>query len=1328
MKKIFTFIILFIASAFLTKSVNAQCTYTLELYDSWGDGWNGNTISVTVNSAPIAGSAFTLGNGFSNSINIPNLNSGDVIGLQFNAIGSFIGECSWSLFNSQGVLVYNQPATSPTNLQTFIAGCPSVSCAAPSALSATSITHNSATLNFTSNSTGIHIVEYGPAGFTPGTGTTIITSATSVNISGLNSNTNYQYIIQDSCSVSDLSAPASATFTTLPPPGSCNYNLTLFDSFGDGWNGNTIRVFINSSLIGTYTFTTGSTFNVPIIGVSNGAIVGIQFMAGGSFVSECSWSLFNSAGTLVHNQPATAPTTLQNFVGGCPSATCPAPSGLAATNITDTSATLNFTSNSPGLHVIEYGPAGFTPGTGTTILTLSTSVNIGGLSPYTNYQFIVQDSCGLTDVSLPVTSTFTTLPPYGSCNYNLTLFDSFGDGWNGNTISVFLNSNLVANYTFTTGTQFNVPIIGVVNGDVIGIQFNAGGSFIAECSWSLFNSEGTLVFNQPSTAPTVLMNFVGGCPNPNCPTPTALNATNITATSATLNWTPGAFAAFYTVEYGPIGFIPGTGVIEVVTNPTLNITNLTPNTDYVFYVQDSCGLTEVSSTAGPGSFYTPCATFIAPWFDNVESFPVITNGFIEDCWSVTPTPPNFLYRWNVTGTGVTPSTGSTGANFAYSGDKYFYTEASNGAFNAVAQLETPDVDITGLTTAALMFQYHFFGAGMGKLYIDIFDGTTWTNNIDSIIGQQQTSGAADWIFHTTDISSYTGVVNARFRSLRGGSFAGDMCIDDVRIDNIPTCFAPTNLIDSVIDPFTVSLAWTTGGASNWIIEYGPEGFTPGTGTFVSTASNPAIISGLTPGLDYDWYVQDSCSATDVSWQSTDGNFRMPNVVFCDSTNNFTYCHPDESIETYTYQSENGSGQLHVVFNSGTVASLVDFNIYDGPDATYPVLYSSTGGSNMANVEFTSASSIITMVHNSVSANPCTAPLDFDINCCVPTSSFQNIFICVDSSFTLADGTVVSNAGGYSAVIPNVLGCDSNITYILQFLPDTVSATDKLCAGEIYLFADGSSTNVPGQFQVTTSNMLGCDSTINYTIEGISPSSSNYVAEICQGDFYVMPNGTTVSTAGPHVVVIPNAVGCDSTITVNLIVRPHTFGAQNVTLCEGQTLELPDGVTASTAGQYTSLVTNYYGCDSTVTTNLSYASTSFGNVVIEICGEETYTLLNGDEVAEAGEYNISIDNAAGCDSIVTVYVSKCSAIDATTQDLLSIYPNPASSFVTIAFNEVMMNAMDLKIINAMGQTVYTVENVKDKSIKVNVENFADGLYFIVLNNKDQTSLHKFMISK
>ncbi len=54
----------------------------------------------------------------------------------------------------------------------------------------------------------------------------------------------------------------------------------------------------------------------------------------------------------------------------------------------------------------------------------------------------------------------------------------------------------------------------------------------------------------------------------------------------------------------------------------------------------------------------------------------------------------------------------------------------------------------------------------------------------------------------------------------------------------------------------------------WNIEYGISGFTPGTGTVIPVATNPATITGLTDATDYDFYVQTDCGGGDVSAWST----------------------------------------------------------------------------------------------------------------------------------------------------------------------------------------------------------------------------------------------------------------------------------------------------------------------------------------------------------------------------------------------------------------------------------------------------------------------------
>ncbi len=80
---------------------------------------------------------------------------------------------------------------------------------------------------------------------------------------------------------------------------------------------------------------------------------------------------------------------------------CPQPSNLIVTSITDSSAQLNWVSGGSSNYNVEYGTLGFTQGTGTMLnIVTDTFVVINGLTPGTVYDWYVQDSCGVGDASV----------------------------------------------------------------------------------------------------------------------------------------------------------------------------------------------------------------------------------------------------------------------------------------------------------------------------------------------------------------------------------------------------------------------------------------------------------------------------------------------------------------------------------------------------------------------------------------------------------------------------------------------------------------------------------------------------------------------------------------------------------------------------------------------------------------------------------------------------------------------------------------------------------------------------------------------------------------
>jgi len=99
---------------------------------------------------------------------------------------------------------------------------------------------------------------------------------------------------------------------------------------------------------------------------------------------------------------------------------------------------------------------------------------------------------------------------------------------------------------------------------------------------------------------------------PSCAEPTSLNVTSLTAISATINWTASLSAPTGGYEYevrtsgaagsGATGLTAsGSTAAGVVT---ANITGLTANTNYSYYVRSNCGSGLFSAWTSAGTFYT----------------------------------------------------------------------------------------------------------------------------------------------------------------------------------------------------------------------------------------------------------------------------------------------------------------------------------------------------------------------------------------------------------------------------------------------------------------------------------------------------------------------------------------------------------------------------------------------------------------------------------------------------------------------------------------------------------------------------------------------------
>ncbi|SFT79299.1 Por secretion system C-terminal sorting domain-containing protein [Lishizhenia tianjinensis] len=344
-----------------------------------------------------------------------------------------------------------------------------------------------------------------------------------------------------------------------------------------------------------------------------------------------------------------------------------------------------------------------------------------------------------------------------------------------------------------------------------------------------------------------------------------------------------------------------------------------------------------------------CSPITAPF---IESF---TSNSVPTCWTKSQTSGS---GWTFNGNPGYDVSGTADHTGGVTGSDFAWIDFSGGTFSPDigCLLESPEIDVTGMGQPALRF-WHISTCtnpsnlnnlgNFNELYIEAFDGTSWVT-VGSEIGE---NGGA-WTEFLYDLSPYvynTNLIKFRFRGEyngNGNAFYNDLLLDDVEIfDGSTFCFAPTNGQVLGATGSSVTLSWE-GSGSNYIIEYGAPGFTPGTGTFSNvtvTGSSPfqQAVTGLTAGNIYDFYIYQDCqSLLDTStaigpltetaqcspvtdFYVTSGSTSMANVEWVSSGANFI-------VEYGTTGFNPGSGTSNSVTSSTNqdITGLASNSFYD----------------------------------------------------------------------------------------------------------------------------------------------------------------------------------------------------------------------------------------------------------------------------------------------------------------------------------------------------------------------------------------------------------------
>jgi len=655
---------------------------------------------------------------------------------------------------------------------------------------------------------------------------------------------------------------------------------------------------------------------------------------------------------------------VDNFIIRTPPS-CPAPSALTVTNLTSTTADLGWTENGTATTWdIEWDTAGFTPtGIPTIVGTTTNPHNLTGLTANTSYEFYVRAMCSVSDSSAWVGpySFFTgyCIPSSTSSSTYINNFTTIGGSLNisnlasGFTTGGYLDATAQIVESYPNGTfDFNAEIVGGTVGLSIWVDWNNDLIF-DNLTEKVFNT--TAFSNGPFTSTitipgtTSIGNYrmrvtadwnddnpsdpcaarpraefedytISIVAPPSCPAPSALTVTNLTSTTADLGWTENGTATIWDIEWGAAGFTP-TGIPTIVgttTNPH-NLTGLTAETAYEFYVRSMCSASDSSNWVGPFAFTTPCNSVTT--FPFLEDFETTSN--TRDCWS----------QIQEVGTGSwTYATGSTGGSIttAYSGTENAQFVSQSGTNSPIVKLVSPILDLSAVNTPELAF---FYGQ------------EDWSGDQNELKVYYRTSAATAWIqiaHYTTDVPAWTADTltlpnpSATYQIAFEGinNYGRANVVDDVEVYDAITCSDPSNLTAFNIQPTSAMLDWTENGtATNWNIEWDVTGFTLGTGNPQAVAAKPYLLQGLTPGTAYDYYVQADCGLGDTSNWVGPFTFTTPPCmpIVVDLGADTTLC-SNQSILL-----DAGAGNYTYMWSTGGTAQteLVDTNLMGG-NGTYNI--------------------------------------------------------------------------------------------------------------------------------------------------------------------------------------------------------------------------------------------------------------------------------------------------------------------------------------------------------------------------------------------------------
>ena len=305
------------------------------------------------------------------------------------------------------------------------------------------------------------------------------------------------------------------------------------------------------------------------------------------------------------------------------------------------------------------------------------------------------------------------------------------------------------------------------------------------------------------------------------------------------------------------------------------------------------------------------------------------------------------------------------------------------------------------------------------------------------------------------------------------------------------------------------------------------------------------------------------------------------------------------------------------------------------------------------------------------------------------------------------------------------GCDSvvqlNLTVIPSIVVDTVVS---ICQGRYVDFC-GEHRYTSGNYECTfTSLVTGCDSIVRLHLTVRDVLRSSDTKYLCPGATIEFGD-TTITTAGVYNILL-DAAGCDSIVTLTVLDAPSDSLTLRAAIVEGQTYNEGVWRGLSKAGDYPVTLSNAYGCDSIVTLHLMVVPAE-GVLSDTITIDQLPYILDGvqllDANAKPGTYTFQESRGGVAFKLEVTIVDEAEAIVSPEADGFAVLPNPAQVGQPIFISGNLANNATVSVVAVDGSVIYAAQSINNGVIPGIP---AAGVYLVVINNNGVIKQAKLIV--